>query len=221
MIRPGSPSWGGSLSTIDLLVLTSKDQSFLLKILFVLYTNQLSLLRRSTVLSLTIQLVFLDQDNRLIHLIVYSLQFTVYSLQCTGYRLQFTVDTLQLTLYSWHFTVYSLQFTVYKIQFTVYSLQFTDYSLLFTVYSLQFTVYSLQFTVYSLQITVYCLQFTVYSLQFTVYSWHFTVDTLQLTLYSWHFTVLWICTQVPYSHDFIFVLTSNKLECYITQGWRS
>jgi hypothetical protein len=47
------------LSTVDLLVLTSLDQlGFKLKILFSFFTKQATLLRRSTVLSLTPQVVF-------------------------------------------------------------------------------------------------------------------------------------------------------------------
>jgi hypothetical protein len=49
----------GRLSTIDLLVLTSLDQLICnLKILFTFFTQQPTLTRRSTVLSLPIQMVF-------------------------------------------------------------------------------------------------------------------------------------------------------------------
>ncbi len=49
----------GRLSTVDLLVLTSSDQlTFMLKILFTCAAKQATLMRRSTVLSLPLQLVF-------------------------------------------------------------------------------------------------------------------------------------------------------------------
>jgi hypothetical protein len=49
------------LSTVNLLVLTSLDQLiFKLKILFTFVTKQVTLMRRSTVLSLPLQLVFPD-----------------------------------------------------------------------------------------------------------------------------------------------------------------
>ncbi len=50
---------GGRLSTIDLLVLTNLDKLvFILTILFSFFTKQVTLMRRSTVLSLFPQLVF-------------------------------------------------------------------------------------------------------------------------------------------------------------------
>jgi hypothetical protein len=49
----------GRLSAVELLVLTSLDQLlFILKILFTFFTKQATLMRRSTVLSLPLQLVF-------------------------------------------------------------------------------------------------------------------------------------------------------------------
>ncbi len=51
--------WGGKLSTVDLFVLTSLDKLILiLKILFSFFTKQAALMRRSTVLSLSPQLIF-------------------------------------------------------------------------------------------------------------------------------------------------------------------
>jgi hypothetical protein len=55
----GNPYWRGRLNTVDLLVLTSLDQLLLkLKILFTLLTKWAILTRRSTVLSIPLQLVF-------------------------------------------------------------------------------------------------------------------------------------------------------------------
>ena len=49
----GKSYWGGRLSTVDLLVLTSLCQLvFILKILFSFFTKQATLMRSSTVLSL-------------------------------------------------------------------------------------------------------------------------------------------------------------------------
>jgi len=49
----------GRLSTVDLLALTSLDQLIsILKILFTFVAKQATLMRRSTVLSLPLQLVF-------------------------------------------------------------------------------------------------------------------------------------------------------------------
>ncbi len=58
--KAGKAYWRGRLSTVDLLVLTSLDQLlFILKILFTYVTKQAAtLMRRSTVLSLPLQLVF-------------------------------------------------------------------------------------------------------------------------------------------------------------------
>ncbi len=57
--RPGKPYWRGRLSTVDLLVLTGLDQLLLIvKILFTFFTNQATLMRRSTVLSFSLRLVF-------------------------------------------------------------------------------------------------------------------------------------------------------------------
>jgi hypothetical protein len=55
----GKPYRGQRFSTVDLLVLTSLDQLlFMLEILFAFVTKQAILIRRSTVLSLLVQLVF-------------------------------------------------------------------------------------------------------------------------------------------------------------------
>jgi hypothetical protein len=55
----GKPNCRGRLSTVDLLVITSSDQVlFRLKILISLFTKQATLLRWSTVLSLPVQLAF-------------------------------------------------------------------------------------------------------------------------------------------------------------------
>jgi hypothetical protein len=57
---PGNPYWGGKISTIDLLVLTSLDKLlFPLKILFMVLTKQATLMRRSSDVSLPLQLEFL------------------------------------------------------------------------------------------------------------------------------------------------------------------
>ncbi len=62
--RPGKSYWGGRLSTDDLLVLTSLDQLvFILKILFSFFTKQATCMRRSTALSLPLQLVFPDSTH--------------------------------------------------------------------------------------------------------------------------------------------------------------
>ncbi len=54
-----------SLSTIDLLVLTSLDQLlFLLKIFFTFFTKQVTLMRSSSVLFLPSQLVFPDRAHK-------------------------------------------------------------------------------------------------------------------------------------------------------------
>ncbi len=58
--HPGKSYWRGRLSTVDLLVLTSLDQLLLYwKLWFTFFTKQASLLRRSIVLILPPQLVFL------------------------------------------------------------------------------------------------------------------------------------------------------------------
>jgi len=62
--NPGKPYRRGRLSTVNLLVLTSLDQLiFKLKILFTFFTKQATLMRRSTVLSLPLQLVFPDDTD--------------------------------------------------------------------------------------------------------------------------------------------------------------
>ncbi len=56
---PVKPYWKGRFSAVGLLVLTSFDQlHFVLKILFTVFTKQTTLMGRSTVLSLPLQLVF-------------------------------------------------------------------------------------------------------------------------------------------------------------------
>jgi hypothetical protein len=56
----GTLTGGGRLSTVDLLVLPSLEQLlFILKILFTSGTNEVALMKRSTVLSTPLQLVFL------------------------------------------------------------------------------------------------------------------------------------------------------------------
>jgi hypothetical protein len=58
----GKPYWRGRLSTVDLLELTSLDHLvFILKRLFSLYTKQVTLMRRLTVLSLPPLLIFPGQ----------------------------------------------------------------------------------------------------------------------------------------------------------------
>jgi hypothetical protein len=57
----GTLTGGGMLCTVDLLVPTWLEQLFLLKILFIFFTKQGTLIRRSTVLSLqSIKSVFPD-----------------------------------------------------------------------------------------------------------------------------------------------------------------
>jgi hypothetical protein len=57
--RPGNPYWRGKLGTVDLLVQPNLDQLLLiLKTFFVLFTKQATLTRKSTVLTLPLQLVF-------------------------------------------------------------------------------------------------------------------------------------------------------------------
>ncbi len=63
--QPGKPNWRGRLSTLDLLVRTSLDQMLLtLKILFTFVRKQATLIRRSTVGSLPLQLEFPDWSQR-------------------------------------------------------------------------------------------------------------------------------------------------------------
>jgi len=72
MQKAGKSYRGGRLSTVDLLVLTRLDQLiFILKILFTSVTKQATLMRRSTVLILPLQLVFLfkPMSNDLVHTI--------------------------------------------------------------------------------------------------------------------------------------------------------
>ncbi len=58
-VHVGNSNWKGTLSAVDLHVLTSSDQLILLlKILFTLVLKQSTLMRRSTVLSLPLQFVF-------------------------------------------------------------------------------------------------------------------------------------------------------------------
>jgi hypothetical protein len=58
-ISPGNPYWKGKLSTVDLLALTSLNQFILiLKILLTFVSKQATLMKRSTVLSHPVQVVF-------------------------------------------------------------------------------------------------------------------------------------------------------------------
>ncbi len=57
--QPWNLYWRGRLSKVDLLVLTSSDQHiFICVTLFTFFTIQVTLMRRSTVLSHSLQLVF-------------------------------------------------------------------------------------------------------------------------------------------------------------------
>ncbi len=56
--NPGNPCWRGWLSTVDFLVLSSLDQVLLILKTSFLFTKQADLRRRSSVLSLSLQLVF-------------------------------------------------------------------------------------------------------------------------------------------------------------------
>ncbi len=59
LVETGNPYRRGQISTVDLLVLTSFDKLlYILKILFSYFTKQVTPIRRSTVLSLPLQLVF-------------------------------------------------------------------------------------------------------------------------------------------------------------------
>ncbi len=63
-LEPGKPYWRGWLFEVDLLVLTSVDQQLLiLKILFMFVTKQATLMRRSTVLFHTLQLIFPEKET--------------------------------------------------------------------------------------------------------------------------------------------------------------
>ena len=59
---------------------------------------------------------------------MYSVQYTVYSIQCTGYSEQGTVYSVQYTVYSVQCTVYSVECTVNSEQSKVYSVQCTVHS---------------------------------------------------------------------------------------------
>ncbi len=60
------PNWRGSLCTVDLLVLTSLHQLFLILLIwFAFFTKQAALMRRSTVLSLPLRLVFPGSTHHL------------------------------------------------------------------------------------------------------------------------------------------------------------
>ncbi len=61
MAEPGSPYRMGRLSTVDLLVLTSLDQLIVYCILLTFVTKQDTLMRRSTLLSFPVELVFLGR----------------------------------------------------------------------------------------------------------------------------------------------------------------
>jgi hypothetical protein len=61
-VKPGNPYWRGRLSTVDLLALTSLDQLlFIMQTLCTFLQNKATLMRRSTVPSLPLQLVFLGE----------------------------------------------------------------------------------------------------------------------------------------------------------------
>jgi hypothetical protein len=60
--KPVNSYWRGRISTVDLLVLSNLDQLHLkMLILFTCFTKQVILMRRSTVLSLPLQLVFPEE----------------------------------------------------------------------------------------------------------------------------------------------------------------
>jgi hypothetical protein len=64
LFRAGNPCSMGRLGTVHLVVLTSSDLlSFILKILLTIVTKHTTLMRRSTVLSLPLQLVFPVQSK--------------------------------------------------------------------------------------------------------------------------------------------------------------
>ena len=84
-----------------------------------------------------------------------TLQCTVHFIQCIVYSV--------LIVHSVLFTVYCVQCTVYSVLCTVYCAQCTVYSVLCTVYCVQCTVYSVQCTLYSVP-TVYCELCTLYSM---------------------------------------------------------
>ena len=52
---------------------------------------------------------------------MYSVQCTVYNVQCTVYSVQCTVYNVQCTMYSVQCTVYNVQCTMYSVQCTVYT----------------------------------------------------------------------------------------------------
>ena len=64
-----------------------------------------------------------------------SVQYTVYSMQCTVYNVQYTVYNIQCTVHRVEYTVYSMQCTVYSVQYTVYSTQCRVYSVQYTLYA--------------------------------------------------------------------------------------
>jgi hypothetical protein len=69
ILNQGTLTEGGRIGMIDLLVLTSLDQLlFRLKIFFSFLTKQANSMRRSTVLSLSLQLVFPDRTNNTVYL---------------------------------------------------------------------------------------------------------------------------------------------------------
>ena len=110
-------------------------------------------------------------------------QYTIYSIITVYiiiiiYSIQYTIHSIQFTLYL-QYTVW-FKYTVYNIQYTVYSkLQYTVW-LKYTVYNIQYTLYSIHCN-YNIQYTVYSIhchynldfQFSIYSIQTNTPLWNF------------------------------------------------
>ena len=81
----------------------------------------------------------------------YTVQYTVYSVQCTVCSLHSRVNSVQCTVYSFLWTVYSVQCAVSILWCIMYNVKCAVYSVQYTVYSVQCTVYSVQWNKLSLQ----------------------------------------------------------------------
>lgn len=109
---------------------------------------------------------------------LYSLQFTVCSINCTRSSAQFTVySVINCTINSVQFTVCTVQYKLYNKQRTAYSVQYTLYTIHCQVNSVQYTKYTAQCTVYRVQNTLHTLQCTVYS---SILPWVYLKDDPQL-----------------------------------------
>ena len=133
------------------------------------------------------------------------------------YTIHYTLNTLQHTLYTIHYTLCTKHFTLYKcISYTLH-LCLIIHTIHYTLYTIHYALNTLQNILYTLWLHNYMfvrpynyrytIQYTLYTIHYTLYIIHYTLYTLHYSLYDYttirlfNYTTLQLYhyTAIPYT----------------------